>query len=425
MPNTPTPHSHPHPHSHGFTLVEMAVVIVIMGLMAALILPGVFRTIERNKLERGRNAVTALKNEVVGYVIRHKELPDTLDQFSGRRDQWGQRINYWYAYPFLTDICVAEPVDGIELDGSITATGIAFVLVSNGKNMNTETGCDNGLNPCVPGPNPLIPEEGPATEVELFRLGDTTAVAGFEYDDIIEYVSLAELKGKACRTTESGKTPPGTPAAHLDFRDDNMDLDDTTKFSEYGGGAILTAFDDMQVLQLGGDDGTQQSYVRLADIIDSDTSELCEYTIMGWLRAHDDNTGSSTHTDPIINRQPTSGLPLNFRTFWIAIARVNPPTFHGPLRKLAGDGSSTNIYYWLDVGNDPGSNYFRDQKWHFFAVNMESTGTIIKDSNNRCAGGPYLCTLYGSLSNEVGAKSPWSQSQRPKVFRQPPVFTSH
>jgi len=170
----------------GFTLVEMAVVIVIMGLIAALILPGVFRTIERNKLERGRNAVTALKNEVVGYVVVNKQLPENLSPFSGRVDPWGRNVVY---YPgILSDINICNQTSTtLRIQKTTTGTtraNIAFVLVSTGKNMHQETGYTSG----------------PPQIVTYYDQGvtDATAFPGYEYDDIVEYVSLFELIGKAC-----------------------------------------------------------------------------------------------------------------------------------------------------------------------------------------------------------------------------------
>lgn len=169
----------------GFTLVEMAVVIVIMGLIAALILPGVFRTIERNKLERGRNAVTALKNEVVGYVVVNKQLPENLSPFSGRVDPWGRNVVY---YPgILSDIGICNQTSTtLRIQKTTTGTtraNIAFVLVSTGENMHQETGYISG----------------PPQIATYYDQGVTDAAfPGYEYDDIVEYVSLFELIGKAC-----------------------------------------------------------------------------------------------------------------------------------------------------------------------------------------------------------------------------------
>ncbi len=185
---------HPHSHPHGFTLVEIAVVVVIMGLMAALILPGVFRTIERNKLERGRNAVTALKNEVVGYAVTNKELPADLTPFAGTTDQWRQPIAYYHG--ITGDICGQNTTD---LSIQRTAAGtvianIAFAVVSSGKNMNFET---------IPSPPPAFP---PAYTVIYEDIG--TQVGQFEYDDIVEYVTLGELKSRACTATASNSKTP-------------------------------------------------------------------------------------------------------------------------------------------------------------------------------------------------------------------------
>lgn len=177
----------------GFTLVEMAVVVVILGLMAALILPGIFRTIERNRLEKGRAAMTALKNEVIGYVITstNSTLPTDLSLFSGQFDQWGQEVVYVRGLD--VNICNQNATD-LEVQkigtSAMTAQHIAFALIGRGKNMVVQTRC-NGAD-CVSGRL--------AGTVTIFDQGSTNATAfpDYEYDDIVEYVGLLELIGKAC-----------------------------------------------------------------------------------------------------------------------------------------------------------------------------------------------------------------------------------
>ena len=182
----------------GFTLVEMAVVVVILGLMAALILPGIFKTIERNRLEKGRAAVTALKNEVIGFVVTQsgsaKSLPNftQFNSLAGRVDQWGQDVIYWHAENGTTNICPPSPPTGLQLTKHVSPTNstvldhVAFVLVSTGQNMNPDSECTGGT----------CPNSGAVQEVDVYWPGRVDS--GFEFDDIVEYVGLSELIGKAC-----------------------------------------------------------------------------------------------------------------------------------------------------------------------------------------------------------------------------------
>ncbi len=179
----------------GFTLVEMAVVVVILGLMAALILPGIFKTIERNRLERGRAGIEALKNEVIGYLSTfsadaNKKLPldSEIDEFRHYLDPWGRPAAYYYDENLLNDsdpsrqsVCEALSTNlSIQKNSEPQINNIAFILVSSGKNMHQETSY----------------AAGPPQLVTYHDHGQP--LGQYEYDDLVAYVSLAELKGKVC-----------------------------------------------------------------------------------------------------------------------------------------------------------------------------------------------------------------------------------
>lgn len=449
-----------YPHPHGFTLVEIAVVIVIMGLMAALILPGVFRTIERNKLERGRNAVTALKNEIIGYVVANNgELPrpGNYDALAGRIDQWGNPIRYWFAQRTGTtnpiNVCNRSTTD-LSVTAGDPVDNIAFVLASLGQNMNLETICDNGGATCDPA--------GAATSVTVFQTGQTDAVnfPGYEYDDIVEYVSLRELKNRAC--SQSNNSAPGDPFVSLDFSQfqaglSGQDLADAdSQIVDAGSGAsIVNVAGIGNVLELTGEYGggtSTNSYVQLID--SDDPNDFCGYTLMGWFRTPGADDGRRQY---ITSRRPSHGGTYNTWTVGInssapcassggVCSTALPPgeTYHG-----ASDAGNANFSVGLDAagrGNAPASvspirrgfpfipnsevsyktNDVRRSNapapddygqllntWHFFAANLvpesDNQGFTDVPANGRCRfidvddnhiPGMYTAIFYLSENND-------------------------
>jgi len=66
----------------GFTLVELMVVIVIMGGLAALVTPNVIGALDRADHKRGKTQLAMMANAVSSYYIEHRRLPDSLEELT-------------------------------------------------------------------------------------------------------------------------------------------------------------------------------------------------------------------------------------------------------------------------------------------------------------------------------------------------------
>ena len=82
------------PSQRGFTLVEIMVVVVILGLLATLVVPNVLGASDEANLKKAKVDVAALKGTVDMYLLRSgsRELPTwdiliTPDQWES--GQWG------------------------------------------------------------------------------------------------------------------------------------------------------------------------------------------------------------------------------------------------------------------------------------------------------------------------------------------------
>lgn len=74
-----------------FSLVELMVVVVIIGLLAALVVPNVFRSLFRAKDTIAAAQITEFKRAIDTYRMEHGEYPESLEVLV-LRDDAGDRI---------------------------------------------------------------------------------------------------------------------------------------------------------------------------------------------------------------------------------------------------------------------------------------------------------------------------------------------
>lgn len=95
----------------GFTLLEVLLVLVILGVIAALVVPRLFGTQERSMIKTTQSSIQGLKQSLDLYALDHfARYPETIDDLlepldsnenpmkpyleKYPKDAWGQRLNY-------------------------------------------------------------------------------------------------------------------------------------------------------------------------------------------------------------------------------------------------------------------------------------------------------------------------------------------
>ncbi len=131
----------------GFTLIEMAIVLAIVGLIGVLTLPPIIDVIKHSKIEATRKQLRSLRSDVLGYALTMADnaLPNSTEYMGYPEDAWGSEIRYRAASALTgsIDICeLSTPPSNllrIESDdeGLLTEQG-AFFLGSPGANYTPE-----------------------------------------------------------------------------------------------------------------------------------------------------------------------------------------------------------------------------------------------------------------------------------------------
>jgi type II secretory pathway pseudopilin PulG len=209
----------------GFTLVEMAIIMVILGMILTTVLPLMTEGVFRGKAAKARATVRNLKQEIIGYALANGILPDiaAVENMGGSEDPWGHPVAYW-SEPGVTSgtgvpICELDACPGnLRLTGIDSSGGsnnyndIAFIIASRGPNANLQVGWTAGS----PNGVTTYPASYPDANFNDFdhttTLGNTGDGDPYDvnpareeaYDDIVEYVTWGYLYDRlACEKGEN------------------------------------------------------------------------------------------------------------------------------------------------------------------------------------------------------------------------------
>jgi general secretion pathway protein G len=80
----------------GFTLIELAMAIAILGILAGIALPSYSRSIEKARVTKAIAEVSELHKEIELYKTIRKALPDTFNEIhrGSLVDPWGNPYQY-------------------------------------------------------------------------------------------------------------------------------------------------------------------------------------------------------------------------------------------------------------------------------------------------------------------------------------------
>lgn len=156
--------------SSGFTLIESAIVLVILGLVLSLLVPPLVGSVRHEQLHENKDALVSLRHALVDVAREQGRLPASLSAAGlPERDHWGSL----YVYRAMDgDICKKDK------------GGIDLILETGGQP------ADAAFLVASPGPDrrPDV-EYGDGAGIDLPHRGD----------DLVEFMSLDQLRYHACR----------------------------------------------------------------------------------------------------------------------------------------------------------------------------------------------------------------------------------
>lgn len=383
----------------GFTLLELAVVLVIMGVVGYVFYGTLTRFVGQAKIDQAEEDVITAKEKLRGFVeARNGTLPtagpdDTLNPALGDiNDPWGRPYRYFLpTAPDLTTTSVYNAtVTSTDLDVNIyndaddigtaalperSVTNVAYVVISEGPNQQQDFAIGS-------------------VDI-LAQGGDRQKADGTTYDDIVEYVTLQELRhGEPFvpdedEESEEGEAPPGFVYSMQEDGEAGGSLEGSAGFVPAPGASSgVTALDLTGNDQGGGDD----SYLDLSDQDVNDTTlhDYTTYTIMGWYITEDSTVDDFA---TITSRQQGSNWAN--RTWWVSLwddgflSQGGGKTPGELALKAQSDGGSS---FFAD-SNYPSQPAHHDGEWHFFAARISESG------------GDYTSEVFVSDKRDGGAET--------------------
>ena len=427
----------------GFSLIEMAFIMMIVGVVVATIMPRIVGTIGKDKARKAKFNLQEVRDEILGYAAVKGTLPEPDTStgtslvpsalISHSKDAWDQPIGYLVARAdtganlTVTNVnssslsgtqlsVILNPYEGSAASLSQTTENVAFVIYSTGPNRTMES-----IDSVVDG-------IGTFTYYPYDADLDTANPGEKRNDDQIEFAIFSYVKEKAKASAEqaSDTSPPGTPVGSIDFTSGSGDISTqngaTSTDAATAGGGIG------EVLDLRGNRD-------FAEVTNSSDYNLHQYTIMGWYKPVANGPQNNNDFQPIINRQGEDAF--TDRNYWIVLwSSVDQSGFtpephnDGQLVMRASDAANAGSEpYWDFDSNEadgPGNSPDHDNSyWHFFAVTMdcvdgqgcddphsvaqsqlEHTATIYVSHNNTCSWATDIAPNVDTLTNHQDTGQP-------------------
>ncbi|WP_458774292.1 type II secretion system protein [Desulforhopalus sp. 52FAK] len=183
----------------GFTLIELSIVLVILGLIVGTVTPLIISITKKNKLTGGRKIVETARDEIKGDFLQNRILTSDLTSIGHTIDPWKNDLVYIPA-PNLDGIDLCSWLAGgtnqtglsVCLDGNCTSgkkDNVAFVIASIGQNFNRQMEAATNIDGIGGDREVRIYSYG--TEIDRYTADVNRATD--QFDDIIQYVTVDEL----------------------------------------------------------------------------------------------------------------------------------------------------------------------------------------------------------------------------------------
>ncbi|MEW6740745.1 MAG: putative Ig domain-containing protein [Nitrospirota bacterium] len=258
-PFRPFTHSPIH-RKEGFTLIELAMVLVVIGLLIGLGMGLIGPLTKRAKLIETRETVKAVYESILGYAASNKKFPTDLSVLGIRTTDAYNRPLFYNAIN-VTNLCTSTATYLTVNDNSSgtpqTKNNVAFILLGEGENRTNDTGSASPFT---------IKEQG----VD-------------DYDDIVMYADIDKLRSQICTsfkiTTES--LPIGTE--EMAYPSTTLEATDGTPLYTWGiqSGSLPAGLTLSSAGVISGTPTTDGSYnftVRVCDNDDTNPPDDCPPT---------------------------------------------------------------------------------------------------------------------------------------------------
>lgn len=198
--------------------MELAIVLVVLGLLIGTLGPMLMSLVKRDKLAEGRRTVRAALEETVGYAMVNGAPPASNATWHAAvghtRDPWQESLYYYPATQYLdsggaptsnpcnataTDLNVTFCADAA-CAGGVTKANVAFVVGSKGENLNQQSANASGVV--------KIYDYG--VQVDDYAGGSDPNDPNAHYDDIVEYTQLYGLVSRICASGNATGSGNGT-----------------------------------------------------------------------------------------------------------------------------------------------------------------------------------------------------------------------